>query len=199
MQSLFAHFGHPRGLVGHLVGWAMAFKNRERTEWAVSLLNVQPADRVLDIGCGPGVAVQRIASAAPEGFVAGVDISEVMVTQATRRNIAAIHAGRVEVKQGAVERIPYSDQHFDKALAVNSYRFWPAPVENLKELRRTLKPGGLLAIIEQPMSKAGEASVPALRDELHSRLTGAGFRNIRLVTTPMKPATCVGALGTKDG
>lgn len=196
-SSLFSQFSHPRGLVGHLVGWAMAFKNRDRTEWAVSLLGVQPADRVLDIGCGPGVAVQRIAALAQPGFVAGVDVSAVMVQQASARNAAATRAGGVELRQASVERLPFPDAHFDKALAVNSYRFWPAPAENLQEVWRVLKPGGLFALVEQPMRADGEAAIPTLRDGLHSRLLAAGFRELRLATAALKPATCVGALGRK--
>jgi len=175
----------------------MAFKNRDRTGWAVTLLNVQPADRVLDIGCGPGVAVQQIASRAPQGFVAGVDVSDVMVQQASARNAVATRAGHVEVKQASVARLPFRDAHFDKALAVNSYRFWPAPAENLREVWRVLKPGGLFAVVEQPMRAEGEANLPALHDELRSRLTAAGFDDIRIETAPLRPATCVCAFGRK--
>lgn len=173
----------------------MAFKNRERTDWAVSLLKVQPADYVLDIGCGPGVAVEQMAHSTPRGLVAGVDISSVMIQQATARNRASVQTGRVTLQQSSVENVPFPAAHFDKALAINSYRFWPAPVANLQEVRRVLKPGGVIAIVEQPMSAEGEASIPALKEELHARLTAAGFHNLQLVTAPMKPATCVAALG----
>lgn len=194
LSAIFSQFGHPRGLLGQIVGWAMALKNRERTEWAVAQLHPQPLDIVLDIGCGPGVAVQQLATLTPRGLVAGLDISEVMVQQAQARNAAAVRAGRVVLKQGSVAQIPFANAEFDKVLAINSYRFWPMPVENLQEVWRVLKPGGWLAVVEQPMSATGEATIPALKEELLSRLSTVGFQKIELKATAMKPATCVCAL-----
>ena len=80
----------------------------------------------------------------------GVDASEVMVRQATNRNVAGVRAGRVDLTVGSVERLPALGEPLDKALAVNSMGFWPAPAQGLKELRSKLRPGGLIAIASQP-------------------------------------------------
>src|SRR4051812_2684160 len=84
-----------RGIAGRVVGWVMAHRNSnvERNRWVVSLLEVQPADRVLEIGFGPGVAITELAARATQGQVYGIDHSQVMVEQASRRNAAAIRAG----------------------------------------------------------------------------------------------------------
>ena len=87
-----------------------------------------------------------VAARATSGFVVGIDISDAMVAQARRRIAAMVRAGRVELRQAGVSRIPYPDGRFDKALAVNTYQFWPAPEDDLRELRRVLRPGGLLAL-----------------------------------------------------
>src|SRR5215470_9869970 len=91
-----SQFAYPNGWLGALVGHVMALKSRERSQWVLSLLNLQPDDRVLEIGFGPGVDLQRASKVA--AYVAGIDHSAVMVKQAKRRNHAGILAGRVDVR-----------------------------------------------------------------------------------------------------
>src|ERR1700734_2066635 len=71
---------HPRGAAGRVTAWEMAHRpsNRQRSRWVVSLLEVQPADRVLEIGFGPGLAIAALARAGA-GQVYGADHSGVMV------------------------------------------------------------------------------------------------------------------------
>ena len=87
-----AQFHHPTGAVGHVAGWIMGRRssNVARNRWAVQLLDVQPTDRVIELGCGPGVAIAALATRAIRGLVVGVDHSQVMIRQARRRNRAAI-------------------------------------------------------------------------------------------------------------
>src|SRR5215831_11090685 len=113
---------HPRGAAGRVAAWEMAHRpsNRQRSSWVVSLLDVQPADQVLEAGFGH---------------------SGVMLRQASRRNAAAIRAGRVTLMRASVDQIPPAlDGPFDAILAVNTLGFWPAPAERLAELRRRLAP-----------------------------------------------------------
>lgn len=145
MSPTPSQFGRPRGLLGHVAGWLMA-GNAEMNERVVEALEIAPDDAVLEVGSGPGRALAMVAARATSGFVAGIDISAVMVAQARRRHAAMVRAGRVELRQAGVSRIPYPDGRFDKALAVNTYQFWPAPPDDLRELRRVLRPGGLLAL-----------------------------------------------------
>ena len=106
-------------LAGLLVGWEMALRpsNRRRNRWAVSLLDVQPADLLLEIGFGPGIAIREAARHAKRGHVVGIDHSPEMVRQATRRNQAAVTEGRVELRQAAVDALPPFDWIFDTFLA----------------------------------------------------------------------------------
>src|SRR6266516_5174338 len=105
LGAVFGQFRRPHGFGGRAVGWIMATRgsNRERNIWAVGLLDVQPHDRVLELGFGPGVAVREFASRATSGLVVGVDHSEVMLRQARKRNAAAVRAGRVDLRVGTAE------------------------------------------------------------------------------------------------
>src|SRR3984957_1261140 len=135
---------HPRGAAGSVTGWVFAHRpsNRQRNRWAVSLLRVQPADRVLEIGFGPGVAVAELARAGA-GHVYGIDHSAVMLRQASKRNAAAIRAGQVTLVNASADQLPPAlDGPFNVILAVNSLGFWSGPADGLAELRRRLAPRG---------------------------------------------------------
>src|SRR6516162_6155960 len=91
-------FGCSRGLLGRFGGIIMARTNEECGNWVVSLLEVQSADSVLEIGFGPGVAIKRLSMLADR--VAGVDPSPEMIAQAQARNAPAVATGRVELRRG---------------------------------------------------------------------------------------------------
>jgi ubiquinone/menaquinone biosynthesis C-methylase UbiE len=197
IMALVRQFGHPRGAVGTVVGWVMAHRssNRRRNTWVVSLLDVRSADRVLEIGFGPGIAIAELSRRiGASGHVYGIDHSDVMVRQATKRNAAAIRAGRVTLAQASVDQLPPAlDDPFDAILAVNSLGFWPAPAERLHELRRRLTPGGRIAIASQP--RCPGATRRTSQDaalELERLLRDAGFRQMRTETLDLDPpVVCV--------
>jgi len=184
----------PRGAAGRVTAWEMAHRpsNRQRNRWVVSLLEVQPADRVLEIGFGPGVAIAELARAGA-GHVYGIDHSAVMLRQASRRNAAAIRAGRVTLLNASAEQLPPALGPFDVILAVNSLGFWPAPGERLADLRRRLAPGGRIAVVSQPRCpEATETTSRRAAAGIESLLLGAGFTDPRTETLPLSPpAACV--------
>jgi SAM-dependent methyltransferase len=171
-RALISQFGNPRGVAGKLAGWVMAHRpsNRRRNEWAVSLLDVQPADRVLEIGFGPGRAIAELARRS--GHVYGIDRSAEMVRQASRRNADGIRSGRVTLRAGSVEELPF-DGPFDAILAVNTLGFWTEPAQRLAELRGKLAPGGRIAIVSQP--RAVKETSPRAAVRLTALLETAGF------------------------
>jgi SAM-dependent methyltransferase len=186
---------HPRGAAGRVTAWEMAHRpsNRQRSAWVVSLLDVRPADQVLEIGFGPGLAVAALVRAGA-GHVYGIDHSGVMVERASRRNAAAIRAGRVTLAEASVDRLPPAlGGPFDAILAVNALGFWPAPAQRLAELRRRLAPGGRVAIASQPRCPGATADTSrrAAR-ELTDLLTEAGFTHLSTRTLPLRPpVACV--------
>ncbi len=155
-QAIVRQFGKPTGLVGRLVGLVMATRpsNRERNRRTIDLLEIQPDDRVLEIGYGPGLAIEWAAERAHPGKVVGVDHSDLMRREAGRRNARAIEAGLVELHVASVDAMPAFDGPFDKVFAVNVYMFWPDPVRALARLAAVLKPRGTIALTFQPAIEA---------------------------------------------
>ena len=197
VTALVGQFGHPRGVAGNVAGWVMAHRpsNRQRNRWVASLLDVQPADRVLEIGFGPGLAIAELSrKVGPAGHVYGVDRSDVMLRQATARNATVIQAGRVTLTLGTVERLPPAlAGPFDAILAVNNLGFWTAPAERLEELRRRLTPGGRIAIARQPRCPGATRSTSLdAAGEITGLLQAAGFTRARTEILDLAPpVVCV--------
>jgi ubiquinone/menaquinone biosynthesis C-methylase UbiE len=180
-----------------MAGWVMAHRssNRRRNAWAVSLLDVQRNDRVLEIGFGPGVAIRELARLAAHGYVCGLDHSDVMLRQAARRNAEGVRRGQVELKLGRVEGLPAFEAPFDKILAVNAMQFWDQTAAPLGELRRVLRNGGQIAIAFQPRGPgATDEAATSRGHKFATALRDAGFSQVRLETLRRRPAV-VCALG----
>lgn len=143
--------GKPRGIMGRFVGRMMSKNNLESNEWVVSLLDLESDDYVLEIGFGPGTAIRLVAENTKNGHVAGIDISKAMVDQAISLNQQAVSEGRVELRLGEATSIPWPENSFDKALAVNVIYLWPKIKPVLTEILRVLKPGGKIALYLAPI------------------------------------------------
>lgn len=195
--AVVAQFGRPTGFWGWGAGQLMVHRssNRRRNAWAVSLLDVRRTDRVLEIGFGPGLAVLKLSRIAQEGHVCGIDHSELMLRQATRRNVDGIRRGVVDLRLAAVDALPAFGPPFDKVLTVNTMLFWSEPQTRLEELRRLLRPGGLIAVVHQPRGPGATDETSADNGrEIAAALVRAKFTEVRVETLPMKPAV-VCALG----
>jgi SAM-dependent methyltransferase len=192
-----SQFGHPRGLIGSLVGRIMAIENRTRNTWALTLLDVQPGDRVLELGFGPGMAIERLACTTAASAIAGIDHSATMVRQARRRNAAAIATGRIDLQLGSFDTLPFPEGSFDRVLAVNALHFTSDLASGLSSVHRVLQPGGRLVIVIQPVWLKGEDAVRQLGEELVAQVTAAGFINSRCVYQPMRPITAIGVLAER--
>ena len=145
-------------------------------------IDVRRQDQVLEIGFGPGVAIEMLAARA--AHVAGVDPSVELLRQATRRNAAAISDGRVELRRCSADDMPFVDGNFDKALAINSMQLWPDKLAGLRELSRVLRHDGQIAMAFTAYSGQQREGVTELIAE-------AGFSDCRVVET--EQAFCVPA------
>ncbi|MGB5694931.1 MAG: class I SAM-dependent methyltransferase [Polyangiales bacterium] len=193
-ETVVQQFKQPSGVLGRLAGFIMAHRasNRLRNAWAVSQLQVEPHHRVLEIGCGPGIALEHLAALATKGRVVGVDHSSLMVEAASTRNAEAVATGRVTVIHGTADAAAELGE-FDRVLAVNVAQFWDAPVETLRTLHRMMAPNGILGIAFQPRNK-GATDEDARRGAERNRsyLIEAGFRDLKIETLMLEPmATCV--------
>jgi ubiquinone/menaquinone biosynthesis C-methylase UbiE len=155
----------------------------------VDLLDVASGDRVLEVGFGPGVALAALLTRATEGFVAGVDVSESMVRQARSRYAAAIAAGRLDIRVGDAISLPYDEAAFDKVCGTHVIYFWRDPVATVRELRRVLRPGGILALAYQERPVAARALIQAGAKlygsgEVERVVWRAGFADVHVETLP---------------
>jgi ubiquinone/menaquinone biosynthesis C-methylase UbiE len=193
LQRLFnldPHYRRPSGWLGRYVGRSMARDHQPENQWTVAMLAVQPNDHILELGFGPGIAIQALTKLAPHGRISGIDFSKTMVHAAGRRNRAAVRRGQVALHYGDVARLPFADRSFDKAFGIHTIYFWPQPLAALREIRRVLKPGGALTITVLPKERWNEldpdlpVGTPECRPysgaELLSMLAEAGFVQTRI-------------------
>jgi SAM-dependent methyltransferase len=145
----------------------------ERIRWAIELLDLQPDDRVLDIGPGPGVSVAAIAERLSTGTVTALDRSATAIEATRQRNAAAISAGRVATQLVPIERASFPNGAFTKVLAVNVNLFWVRDASReLALIRRLLLPDGRLYLIYEPPSADRLAEIER---RLSAALTASGY------------------------
>ncbi len=170
-----------KGPLGRLIAFIMARETWADNCAAIEALAVQPTDHVLDIGCGHGRALGELARRAPRGRAVGIDPSELMVAIAMRRNRGSVRAKLVDVAHAGVERLPFEDATFDKALCVHGMYFWRELEPALAEIARVLKPGGRAAFVWRTARNKASAAFPSeiyrfwSRLELEQAVTKAGL------------------------
>ena len=157
-QEEVTRIGNPRkpeGAEGEEMLERMNQSHYEVTGWALSHWEIQENDQILDIGCGGGATLHRMAEKVTSGHVTGVDYSDVSVETSRKNNEKNIKSGKMDVLEGSVENLPFADDSFDKIITVESFYFWPDPQENLKEVRRVLKEGGTFLLVADTYNKDG--------------------------------------------
>ncbi|WP_306052205.1 class I SAM-dependent methyltransferase [Natronococcus wangiae] len=168
-------FSRPSGVLGRIGGALMARTNDDVAAQVVDALDLNTTDSALEVGFGPGPGIERAAGVVADGRVAGVDYSETMVDRARRRNAGTIDAGRVDLRYGSVEALPFDDDDaFDDAFSINSLHVWPDRRAGLREIRRVLRPGGTVIVALTP-----HAGRP---DDLDHLLRDAEFEDVRRLT-----------------
>ena len=147
MTGLLNQWRRPTGWLGRLLAWVLNLSHSRVNTWGLKHLSIGKHDVILDVGCGGGMTVRRLAGIATEGKAYGIDISEECVAVSRRTNRQLIRMRRVEIRSGSVSCLPFSGDMFDLVTAVDSHYYWPDLSADLQEVLRVLKPGGLLAII----------------------------------------------------
>ena len=191
----------PSGLLGRMVGHVMASETAGENAMALKLLELQPEDRVLEIGFGHGRTLARVAEMVPDGFVAGVDPSKEMLRLATSHSRSLIAQGKIELKPGDTTRIPYEDGRFDKVYSVHTIYFWSEPTQDLQEIRRVMKVGARFVLGFRAKDEQALADFPATiyrfytPEEAQTLLQSAGFKQIRVVTDRFSSRNILFAVG----
>ena len=148
-HALLKQCGKPSGWLGRLNLWSMNRRHSKVTEWGLKHVSIQSRDTILDVGCGGGMTIARLAAVATEGKIYGVDYSEESVAASRRTNQPLVDAGRVEILHASVSQLPFPDEMFDLVTAVETHYYWPDLTADLREALRVLKPGGTLVIIAE--------------------------------------------------
>ena len=146
---LFRQVRKPSGWLGKGIARAMNRSHATMTDWGLQQLKVPANAAILDVGCGGGGTVQRLAAIAPEGKVVGLDYSASSIAVSRDTNAKGIEVGRVQIEQGSVAALPFPDQRFDIVTAVETHYYWPDLPANVAEILRVLKPGGTFALIAE--------------------------------------------------
>lgn len=145
------HHGDHEGFSG-LAGWlfALAFSvgRADDADLALRLTGAGPGDDVLDIGCGPGVAVRR-AAARDVASAVGVDPSREMLGVARAGTRLARRARGVRYLEGSVESLPLPDASVSVAWSIATVHHWHDLDAGLAEVRRVLRPQGRFLAIER--------------------------------------------------
>lgn len=135
--------------MGRRVVAAMNLTHSALTDWGLAHIAVKAADTILDVGCGGGRTVQKLAALADKGRVTGIDYSDASVESSKALNAESIAAGRVTIESGSVEALPFPDRTFDLVTAVETHYYWPNLPASVGEVLRVVKPGGRFAIIAE--------------------------------------------------
>ena len=128
------------------------------------LMNVQPGDRIIDVGCGDGWACRRLAAALPLGFVIGLEISDDRVREARAKSTSFEN---ILYLWSSAEQIPWQEGFFTGALCVDSVGYFGDLEKVLRELHRVLTPGGSLWIIDQVRKEDGGSEL--IRADLNEK------------------------------
>ena len=139
----------PGGFLGRRLIRAMNLSHAGLTDWGLDHLTVRNTAAILDIGCGGGRTVHRLAALAPGGSVIGLDYSPTSVAVSRDFNAKEIEAGQVRIELGSVAALPFADSTFDIVTAVETHYYWPDLPANAREILRVLKPGGTCALIAE--------------------------------------------------
>jgi ubiquinone/menaquinone biosynthesis C-methylase UbiE len=198
MSDLLDQYKCPKGRRGRVVAALMNKGHEALTLWGLTHVNIEPDYVILDVGCGGGKTVSRLAQQAPLGKVFGIDYSPDMVEYSRKVNKKLIAENRVEVREGSVEKTRFPDNFFDLVTAIETYYFWPSLPDALQETKRMLKPGGRLLMVNE-MVKDGVYEVENAEmiektqvrltplEEIRNIMESVDFANVQVFTKAESP------------
>jgi SAM-dependent methyltransferase len=193
----------PSRWVGRLFARLMNKSHSDLTDWGLSHVTVGEEFNILDVGCGGGRTVSKLAQMAREGVVNGIDYAAGSVAESQAHNRQFIEDGRVHIEHGSVSKLPFSDDTFDLVTAIETQYYWPNLPEDMREILRVLRPGGKLLIIaenykggrldwlEGPLMKFILRSSRLTPEDQRNLFGGAGYEAVQVAEEVRKGWICV--------
>ena len=199
---LFTQVRRPSKWIGRPFVWLMNNSHSALTDWGLQHTTIDKNFVVLDVGCGGGRTIQKLAALAPEGKIYGVDYGEGSVAMSRSKNADAISAGRVKIKQASVSQLPFADNKFDRVTAIETQYYWPDLPNDMQEILRVLKPGGTLLIIAETYKggAGSKATAPIMKllgssslgvEDQRDLFANAGYTDIQIFEEQKKGWICV--------
>lgn len=197
----------PSRWLGRLALSEMNKRHSPLTDWGLSHIQIENGWTILDVGCGGGRTLSKLAEAASNGEIYGIDYAAGSVAASRDYNRSLIDQGRVHVEEGTVSKLPFPDSRFDLVTAIETQYYWPNLHDDMKEILRALKPGGKLIVIaesykgapldwlEGPLMRILLGSSRLGPEDQRALFQAAGFAEIQVVEERKKGWICI--IGTK--
>jgi ubiquinone/menaquinone biosynthesis C-methylase UbiE len=193
----------PTGWLGRFTLWRMNSSHSKLTDWGLEHISIENHYTILDVGCGGGRTVGKLAAMATQGKVYGIDYSDESVAATKRTNARWMGLGRVEVRHGSVSQLPFPEGMFDLVTAVETHFWWPHLPGDMREVFRVMKPGGTLILIAE-IYKGANTMAAKLAEKYTSRtgmtllsvdehrelFTSAGYWNVQVIEERDKGWIC---------
>lgn len=197
-KFLAAQLRQPSGWFGKIVMRDFLNQHNEKmNDFAVEMLDLQPTDRVLDIGFGGGVTIEKMLGTIDTGKIHGVDFSREMVETAKQKFRLAIESNKASIEFADVRSLPFDDNTFDKVCTVNTIYFWDDPLASLQEIKRVIKHGGKLVVGIRSADKMKDLPVTQYNFRLYDPvavrelLLDAGFNEVSIACRDDLKLDCV--------
>jgi ubiquinone/menaquinone biosynthesis C-methylase UbiE len=180
-----SQFALPRGLKGRVILMFMNMGHKSLYENVAKALNLQAEDDLLEVACGSGYFIKNYASNVRR--VAGLDLSELCVRLANKKNKERVLKGSAEFVLGDATQLPWEENKFSAATAMASFMLFPKPLDSLKEMYRVLRPGGRAVVCIEWNAEDGKDHTKDIKkygislwkeDDVRNMLKEAGFSDI---------------------
>lgn len=196
----------PTKWVGRFFLWIMNLSHSSLTDWGLRHVLIEEHFTILDVGCGGGRTIEKLAALAANGMVYGVDYAKGSVAASRHKNAQLIQAGRVEIRQASVSQLTFSQDTFDLVTAVETQYYWPDLVKDMQEILRVLKPAGTLLVIAESYQQGAYDKLqrPVMKllrsaslgvDEHRKLFLAAGYTDVQIFEERAKGWIC--AMGKK--
>jgi len=194
----------PDRFAGRFFAWLMNNSHAPLTDWAFSHLEIPPDATALDVGCGGGRTIEKLATKAAQVY--GVDYAAGSVAASRAHNRNLIAAGRVHVEQASVSHLPFPGSRFHIVTAIETQYYWPNLEKDMREILRVLKPGGKLMVVAESYKGARNDAVlgPVMKllgssrlsaDDHRALFLAAGFADVEIHEERKRGWICI--MGSK--